>query len=295
MRTRVLALRDARARRGRGRGGHCAGRCRAVVRPEARAERRDRRSTPNWCSRSTFPIRWIRKSSRCSARLHRRRITSREFMQALKAGMHGQVAVTYFEWADVRRPAIIVPWRLIDGPEAADGVAAEIARAAYRRASRTSISGALLFAKPLFERQRLSRHPPRHRRVGRRRQQQRPAGDAWCATRCWPPGITINGLPIMLKRPNTFTMDIENLDVYYEDCVIGGPGAFVIPIKRARAIQGGDPHQAGARSRRPHAAGARGAGGGQGSRASPAPSASRCGSSAGAIDTREPRDDLDMR
>jgi hypothetical protein len=45
-------------------------------------------------------------------------------------------------------------------------------------------------------------------------------------------GITINGLPIMLKRPNTFTMDIENLDVYYEDCVIGGPGAFIIPIEK---------------------------------------------------------------
>jgi hypothetical protein len=26
-------------------------------------------------------------------------------------------------------------------------------------------------------------------------------------------------------------MDIENLDVYYEECVIGGPGAFVIPIR----------------------------------------------------------------
>ena len=25
-------------------------------------------------------------------------------------------------------------------------------------------------------------------------------------------------------------MDIENLDIYYEDCVIGGPGAFVVPI-----------------------------------------------------------------
>ena len=36
---------------------------------------------------------------------------------------------------------------------------------------------------------------------------------------------------IMLKRPNTFTMDIENLDIYYEDCVIGGPGAFVVPIR----------------------------------------------------------------
>jgi hypothetical protein len=26
-------------------------------------------------------------------------------------------------------------------------------------------------------------------------------------------------------------MDIENLDVYYEDCVVGGPGSFMIPIK----------------------------------------------------------------
>ena len=26
-------------------------------------------------------------------------------------------------------------------------------------------------------------------------------------------------------------MDIDQLDIYYEDCVIGGPGAFVIPIK----------------------------------------------------------------
>src|SRR5499427_8756517 len=44
-------------------------------------------------------------------------------------------------------------------------------------------------------------------------------------------GITINGLPIMLKRPNPNTLDIEELDVYYEDCVIGGPGSFVIPIR----------------------------------------------------------------
>jgi hypothetical protein len=26
-------------------------------------------------------------------------------------------------------------------------------------------------------------------------------------------------------------MDVAELDVYYEDCVIGGPGAFVIPIR----------------------------------------------------------------
>ena len=44
-------------------------------------------------------------------------------------------------------------------------------------------------------------------------------------------GITINGLPVMLKRPSYSTMDIELLDEYYEDCVIGGPAAFVVAVK----------------------------------------------------------------
>jgi hypothetical protein len=157
-------------------------------------------------------------------------ITSRDFMDALKGGMHAKVAVTYFEWAGPFDHKIIVPWRLIDGPETADGVANDIARAPYRRASRTSISSALQFAKPLFDASGFQ---------GIRRVID-VSGDG--ANNSGPPvtmvrddvlsaGITINGLPIMLKRPNTFTMDIENLDVYYEDCVIGGPGAFIIPIQ----------------------------------------------------------------
>jgi hypothetical protein len=35
----------------------------------------------------------------------------------------------------------------------------------------------------------------------------------------------------MLKAPAPGSIDIDNLDVYYEDCVIGGPAAFVVPIK----------------------------------------------------------------
>ena len=35
----------------------------------------------------------------------------------------------------------------------------------------------------------------------------------------------------MVKEPSYSTMDIENLDLYYEDCVIGGPGSFVVTIK----------------------------------------------------------------
>jgi len=156
-------------------------------------------------------------------------LTSRDFMQALRGGMHAKVAVTYFEWAGPYDQRIIVPWRLIDGPETAGGVAADIARAPYRRASRTSISGALQFAKPLFDASGFN---------GIRRVID-VSGDG--ANNSGSPveilrddvlaaGITINGLPIMLKRPDTYTLDIDNLDIYYEDCVIGGPGAFIVPI-----------------------------------------------------------------
>src|SRR5438876_10857320 len=157
-------------------------------------------------------------------------ITSREFMQALRGGMHGKVAITYFEWAGPGDHKIILPWRLIDGPEAADAVANEIARAPYRRASRTSIASALQFAKPLFD---ASGFHGIRRVIDVSGDGANNSGPLLVPVRddVLAAGITINGLPIMLKRPNTFTMDIENLDVYYEDCVIGGPGSFVIPIQ----------------------------------------------------------------
>ena len=158
-------------------------------------------------------------------------ITSREFMQALRHGMNGKVAVTYFEWAGPFDQKIVVPWRLIDGPEGADAFANEIAHAPYRRASRTSISGALNFAKPLFEG---SGYRGFRRVIDVSGDGSNNSGPLVTLVRddVVASGITINGLPIMLKRPNSFTMDLEHLDVYYEDCVIGGPGAFVIPIRQ---------------------------------------------------------------
>ena len=49
-------------------------------------------------------------------------------------------------------------------------------------------------------------------------------------------GIVINGLPIMLKLPAGF-FDLADLDLYYADCVIGGTGAFMIPIKEKSEFQ----------------------------------------------------------
>jgi len=156
-------------------------------------------------------------------------LTSREFLTALHEGAHGKIAVTYFEWAGQFDQKIIMPWRLIDGPEAADAVANEIASAPYRRASRTSISGGLLFGSKLFD---TSGYRGTRRVIDVSGDGANNAGELIVPVRdgVLAQGITINGLPIMLKRPNPNTMDIEDLDIYYEDCVIGGPGAFVVSI-----------------------------------------------------------------
>jgi hypothetical protein len=157
-------------------------------------------------------------------------LTSPEFLSALKQGAHGRIAITYFEWAGIADQKVLVPWRLVDGEASARAFTDEMAAAPYRRAYRTSISGALLYASPLFDAN------PFH---GVRRTVD-VSGDG--VNNQGPPvttirdgllarNVTINGLPIMLKRPMAASMDIENLDVYYEDCVIGGPGAFVVPIK----------------------------------------------------------------
>src|SRR5882672_7126405 len=157
-------------------------------------------------------------------------IISKEFLQALKTGPNGKIAVTYFEWAASSDQKIIIPWRLIDGPETADAVANEIMKTPIRRASRTSISGAINFAMPLFD-----ENPYRGlRRVidisgdGPNNNGSPVTGARDAALE---KGITINGLPIMVKEPSYATMDIDDLDLYYEDCVTGGPGSFVVSIK----------------------------------------------------------------
>jgi uncharacterized protein YbaA (DUF1428 family) len=155
-------------------------------------------------------------------------VTSTEFLNALKSGPHGKVAVTYFEWAASHDHKVVIPWRVIDGPESADAVAAEIMKAPLRRASRTSISGAINFGMQL-----LGDNPYKGvRRVidvsgdgpNNDGEPVLIARDAALAK-----GVTINGLPVMVKQ--TTSIDIEKLDIYFEDCVIGGAGAFVIAIK----------------------------------------------------------------
>ncbi|MBV8566897.1 MAG: DUF1194 domain-containing protein, partial [Methylobacteriaceae bacterium] len=156
-------------------------------------------------------------------------IESAEFLQALKANQIGKIAVTYIEWASYGDEKVLVEWTLIDGPESARTFADRLAEAPFRRARRTSISGAIDASMRLFEGNGfagvrrvidISGDGPNNDGRGVVAARQDAVAN----------GVTINGLPLVNIRPYVGFADILNLDVYYEDCVIGGPGAFMVPV-----------------------------------------------------------------
>ncbi len=157
-------------------------------------------------------------------------LRSADFANALRGGAHGKIALIYVEWAGTHEQTVVVPWTLIDGRAAAEAFAARLAEAPVRRTYRTSISGGLIFSAAQFGTGGFKGT----RRVidvsgdGTNNQGPliEPTRDEIVAK-----GIIINGLPLQLKAPTGSMLDINDLHIYYEDCVIGGPGSFVIPVK----------------------------------------------------------------
>lgn len=151
-------------------------------------------------------------------------------IRAIESGLHGRIAVVYVEWAGAVSQFVTLNWTLIDGADAAAEFSALLAEAPISRLRRTSISGAIAFSASLFDgngyeglRQviDISGDGPNN--------QGAPvdiARDAAVAA-----GITINGLPFLPGQRGPMSLfDLPQLDVYYHDCVIGGPGSFIIPV-----------------------------------------------------------------
>lgn len=154
-----------------------------------------------------------------------------EVWNAIQAGAAGRIAVTYVEWAGQLTQQTVLPWTLIDGPQAAAAFADLLEAQPISRARMTSISGALIYSARELEKNPykgtrrvvdVSGDGPNNSGIPAEHARDELVGK----------GIVINGLPIMLKRdqPSGF-FDINNLDKYYSNCVIGGTGAFMIPIR----------------------------------------------------------------
>ena len=150
--------------------------------------------------------------------------------RAIATGALGRIAVTYVEWAGEHAQETVVPWTLLDGPASALGFAEELAAAPPSRARMTSISSAITYAAAQFE---ATRFAGLRRVIDVSGDGPNNAGRPVLAAReeALARGIVINGLPILAKEESVSGFfDIARLDDYYRDCVIGGPGAFMVPI-----------------------------------------------------------------
>lgn len=159
-----------------------------------------------------------------------------ELHRAIASGPYGRVAVTYMEWAGPSWQSLIIPWTVIDSPEAARAFASRLETQAISRERLTSIGAALQFAKTLLA---ASGVAGIRRVVDISGDGPNNAGPAAPAGRdaLVAAGVVVNGLPIMLKTASPSFFDLADLDRYYYACVIGGAGAFMVPVKEITELK----------------------------------------------------------
>jgi|GEM_PF-3415599 len=147
---------------------------------------------------------------------------------AFSRGRNGRIALTYVEWAGNHLAETIVDWTVIDGVESAAGFANQLLQAPVRVEMWTSISTAIDYGSAMLE---FSPHTGGRQVIDISGDGANNSGGYVVTARdaAVARGITINGLPIVNDKPSRFgRRQIPNLDLYYQDCVIGGDGAFLI-------------------------------------------------------------------
>jgi hypothetical protein len=153
-------------------------------------------------------------------------LKSRKVIDAIHAGPTGRIAVAYVEWADATFQKVVLDWTLIDSAESAEAAAATLKAAPIATAFWTSLGAAISFGGSMIEGNGFEGD----RKVidvsgdgyNNRGPEPDKARDLVAAR-----GITINGLPIVGHVGSNGAGPPKDLDRYYIDHVIGGPGAFV--------------------------------------------------------------------
>lgn len=157
-------------------------------------------------------------------------LTDDHVLKAIGEGAHGKIAVTYVEWAGTTSQVVVVPWTVIANRADAERVVKQLSAQPPNSARRTSISSALDFGSDLFVESSFDGTKRVIDISGDGPNNQGPPIDI-IRDQVVAQGIIINGLPLMTNGRFGDGYDLANLDRYYADCVIGGPGAFMIPVK----------------------------------------------------------------
>lgn len=147
----------------------------------------------------------------------------KDVIRAITGGLHRTVAITYFQWSGYLLQHHSVPWTLLRSPEDVAGFAALLEKLPRQIfAGGTSPAGAIDFGRRLLVELPVA---PQRRVIdvsgdGRSNNGPPPAPARDTAV---VEQITINGLPILHMEPD--------IDAYYAENVIGGPGAFTVPAR----------------------------------------------------------------
>jgi hypothetical protein len=152
-------------------------------------------------------------------------------IRAMTGGPTGRIALCFVEWAGENDQTIVVDWTFVAGESDAQAVAKRIREAPRAFMGRTSISAAINYGMAQFAR---SPFQADRRIIDVSGDGTNNAGQPVTLARdaALAQGITINGLVILSGVPlptnPMHTNPPGGLTAYYENNVIGGPGAFVV-------------------------------------------------------------------
>jgi hypothetical protein len=158
-------------------------------------------------------------------------ISDPHVIDAIRSGPHQRIALCFVEWSGFGAQKLVIDWSLIDGPGAARKFGDQLLELPRSFADRTSISGGIEFAAAQLD------HAPyqaARRAIDVSGDGTNNAGRDVKLARdeAIAKGIVINGLVILSDRPVPWNAEHTNppggLEKYYQDNVIGGPGAFVL-------------------------------------------------------------------
>ena len=153
-----------------------------------------------------------------------------EVIGAIASGVHRRIALTYFEWAEASHQRVLVDWMLIAGERDAEEFAQRLFEAPTAPGRWTAIGAALAFGAARFNgngfdgtRKVIDISGDGSNNDGPDPSEIRKAVVA--------AGVTINGLPIVGQRLSALGWPRSaDVDDYYEKNVIGGAGAFLLPV-----------------------------------------------------------------
>jgi hypothetical protein len=156
-----------------------------------------------------------------------------EVIRAIQSGSLGRIAVAYLDWSSVPYTKLTLDWRVIRDKASADAFADALLKAPPAFGRGTAIGEALELAAQLIE---LNNFQGTERTIDVSGDGPNNRGRPVYAVRdeLVAKGITINGLPVVSTGDfgqgewGIYYGDLEN---YYRNCVIGGPGSFVLPAK----------------------------------------------------------------